>query len=151
MSKQGIFCLCALHNAIMRMKDAKELRGCEVVGNDLQSYILCVVLVLCNITHHHIKKTHWCRYIKRKEWLYAQMCWIIVARVVPASEAFCMQISLWEGAAVTPIKTRWPNFPLLFEQNSSASLPNYPQMSLKFNCYCVCQSSDGFYRVTKIN
>ena len=54
MSKQGMFCL----NGIMRMKDAKELKGFAVVGNDLQSYILCVVLVLCNITHHHIKKTY---------------------------------------------------------------------------------------------
>ena len=67
MSKQGIFCLCSLHNASMRVKDAKEVRGCEVVGNDLQSYILCVVLVLCNITHQRIKKTYWCMYIKRKE------------------------------------------------------------------------------------
>ena len=59
MSKQGMFCLYALHNASMRVKDAKELRGFKVVvGNDLQSYILCVVLVLCNITHHHIKKTY---------------------------------------------------------------------------------------------
>ena len=56
MSKQGMFCL----NGIMRMKDAKELKGFAVVGNDLQSYILCVVLVLCNITHQRIKKTHWC-------------------------------------------------------------------------------------------
>ena len=58
MSKQGMFCLYALHNASMRVKDAKELRGCEVVGNDLQSYILCVVLVLCNITHQHTSKRH---------------------------------------------------------------------------------------------
>ena len=66
MSKQRIFCLNALHNASMRVKDAKEVRGCEVVGNDLQSYILCVVLVLCNITHQRIKKTYWCINMKRK-------------------------------------------------------------------------------------
>ena len=56
-SKECFF-LYALHNASMRVKDAKGLKGFKVVGNDLQSYILCVVLVLCNITHHHIKKTY---------------------------------------------------------------------------------------------